>query len=101
MGKLIRKEHNVSALMYHIVCSMKYRRVVISEEVDKKLREVCLGIDARYSITFIEIGTEVDHLHCLVQSVPTYRPEKIVRTTKSITARKIFESCPEVKKQLW
>jgi len=87
--------------MYHIVCPAKYRRAVVSEEVDKKLREICLGIEARFEITFLEIGTERDHVHYLVQSVPTYSPEKIVRTIKSLTARKIFESCPEVKKMLW
>jgi len=98
MSELIRKEHNVSTLMYHIVCPAKYRRAEISEEVDKKLREICLGIEARYEIVFLEIGTERDHVHYLVQSVLTYSPEKIVRTIKSLTARKIFESCPEVKK---
>jgi REP element-mobilizing transposase RayT len=87
--------------MYHVVCPAKYRKAVISEEVDKKLREICLGIEARYEITFLEIGTEPDHVHFLVQSVPTYSPEQIVRTIKSITARKIFEKCPEVKKMLW
>ena len=87
--------------MYHIVCPAKYRKAVISKEVDTKLREICLGIEARYEITFLEIGTEDDHVHYLVQSVPTYSPEKIVRTIKSITARKIFEMCPEVKKMLW
>ena len=87
--------------MYHVVCPAKYRKAVISEEVDKKLREICLGIEARYEITFLEIGTEQDHVHFLVQSVPTYSPEQIVRTIKSITARKIFEMCPEVKKKLW
>lgn len=101
MSEIIRKEHNVSTLMYHIVCPAKYRRAVISEEVDKKLREICLGIEARYEIKFLEIGTERDHVHFLVQSVPTYSPEQIVRTIKSITTRKIFESCPEVKKMLW
>jgi len=84
--------------MYHVVCLAKYRKAVINEEVDKKLREICLGIEARYEITFLEIGTEEDHVHFLVQSVPTYSPEQIVRIIKSITARKIFESCPEVKK---
>jgi REP element-mobilizing transposase RayT len=98
MSGLIRKEHNASTLMYHIVCPAKYRSAVISDEVDKKLREVCLGIEARYEITFLEIGTEQGHVHFLVQSVPTYSPEQIVRTIKSITARKIFESCTEVKK---
>jgi REP element-mobilizing transposase RayT len=87
--------------MYHIVCPAKYRRAVISQEVDKKMREVCQGIEARYEINFLEIGTEKDHVHFLVQSVPTYSPAKIVQTIKSITAKKIFEACPEVKKDLW
>ena len=101
MSEIIRKEHNVSTLKYHIVCPAKYRRAVISEEVDKKLRETSLGIEVRYEIKFLEIGTERDHVHFLVQSVATYSPEQIVRTIKSITARKIFEACPEVKKMLW
>ena len=101
MSKLIRKEHNVSIIMYHIVCPAKYRRAVISQEVDKKMREACQGIEARYEIKFLEIGTEKDHVHFLVQSVPTYSPAKIVQTIKSITAKKIFEACHEVKKDLW
>jgi REP element-mobilizing transposase RayT len=101
MSETIHKQHNVSVLMYHIVCPAKYRRSVITEEVDKKLKEVCLGIEARYEIKFLEIGNEKDHVHFLVQSVPTYSPTKIVRTIKSLTARKILETDPEVKKALW
>jgi REP element-mobilizing transposase RayT len=48
MSEIIRKEHNISTLMYHIVCPAKYRRAVIDEEVNKKPREVCLGIEAGY-----------------------------------------------------
>jgi REP element-mobilizing transposase RayT len=87
--------------MYHIVCPAKYRRVVITEEVDKKLKEICLEIEKRYGIGFLKIGTEIDHVHFLVQSVPSYSPAGIVQKIKSITARKIFEVCPEVKKALW
>ena len=101
MSKIIHKQRNVNILMYHIVCPAKYRRAVITEEVDKKLREVCLGIEARYEIKFLEIGSEKDHVHFLVQSVPTYSPTKIVTTIKSLTARKILESNPDVKKALW
>ena len=32
MSEYIHKSHNVSVLLYHIVCPAKYRRVVISEE---------------------------------------------------------------------
>ena len=49
----------------------------------------------------MEIGNEKDHVHFLVQSVPTYSPTKIITTIKSLTARKILESNPEVKKALW
>ncbi|GHU51822.1 IS200/IS605 family transposase ISH34 [Bacilli bacterium] len=87
--------------MYHIVCPAKYRRAVITEGIDKELREICLGIEARYEIKFLEIGTEKDHMHFLVQSVPKYSPTQIIRTIKSITARKIFEKYPDLKKALW
>jgi putative transposase len=50
---------------------------------------------------FLEIGADKDHVHFLVQSVPTYSPTKIVRIIKSITAREIFRTVPSVKKQLW
>jgi len=67
----------------------------------KKVKKVCLGIEARYEIKFLEIGSEKDHVHFLIQSVPTYSPTKIVTTIKSLTARKILESNPEVRKALW
>lgn len=101
MSQLIRKSHNVNVLLYHIVCPAKYRRIVFSEEVDQVLKSVCLDIAQRYEITFLEIGTDRDHVHFLVQSVPMYSPTKIVRIIKSITAREIFARAPSVKKKLW
>ena len=101
MSKIIDKPRNVSVLMYHIVCPAKYRRAVITEKVDKELKEVCLEIEKRFEIKFIEIGTEKDHVHFLVQSVPSYSPASIVQKIKSISARKIFEACPEIKKWFW
>lgn len=101
MSKYVHKSHNVSILMYHIVCPSKYRKIIFSKEVDKVLKEVCLEIADRYEIDFIEIGTDKDHVHFLVQSVPMYSPTNIVRTIKSITAREIFKRLPEVKKEFW
>ena len=87
--------------MYHIVCPAKYRRAIFSDEVDIVLKEICEEISKRYEIVFLEIGTDSDHVHFLVQSVPMYSPKKIVQIIKSITAREIFKKCPLVKKQLW
>jgi len=52
-------------------------------------------------MSFIEIGIEEDHIHFLVQSVPAMSPKQIVQTIKSITGKKIFQICPEVKQMLW
>ena len=87
--------------MYHIVFPAKYRRVVFDDDVDKVLKEICLDIEQRYQIKFLEIGTDKDHVHFLVQSVPTYNVTKIVTMIKSLTAREIFRRCPQVKKKLW
>ena len=101
MSQLVRKRHNVSILLYHIVCPAKYRRIVFSEEVDEVLKAVCLDIAKRYELVFLEIGTDRDHVHFLIQSVPSYSPTKIVRIIKSLTAREIFARVPNVKKKLW
>ena len=100
-SKYIHKSHNVSVIMYHYVCPAKYRRVVFSEAVDKGIKEICEEIEKRYDIRFLEIGTDKDHVHFLVQSIPRLSPTQIIRTIKSITAREIFARYPEVKKKLW
>ena len=101
MSLYIHKSHNVSVLLYHIVCPVKYRKFVFSEEVAQVLKEICIQISKRYEIHFIEVGTDGDHVHFLVQSVPTYSVTKIVRTIKSITAREIFRRLPSVQETLW
>jgi Transposase and inactivated derivatives len=101
MSELVRKSHNVTVLIYHYVCSAKYRRAIIDPKVDEIIKEICLEIEKRYEIKFLEIGTDKDHVHFLIQSVPTYSPTKIIQMVKSLTVREVFKKVPEVKKQLW
>lgn len=99
--QLMFKTHNASVLLYHIVCPAKYRRAVFSPEVERNLKEICREIQETYEIDFLEIGADENHVHFLVQSVPTYSPKKLVQTIKSITARELFRRLPELKKSLW
>lgn len=101
MSDNIHKSHNVSRLMYHFVFPAKYRRVVVDKEVDQVIKETCIEISKRYPIYFLEIGSDKDHVHFLIQSVPNYSPTQIARTVKSITAKEVFKRCPDVKKKLW
>ncbi|MFA5417827.1 MAG: IS200/IS605 family transposase [Bacteroidales bacterium] len=101
MSEFIHKSHNVSVLLYHFVCPAKYRRVVFTEAVDQSLAEICIEISKRFEISFLEIGTDKDHVHFLIQSVPMLSPTRIIQTVKSITAKEIFKLHPEVKQKLW
>ena len=85
MSEHIYKRHNKTLLLYHIVCPAKYRRKVFTEESKGVLKEVCVEIGNRYEIHFVEIGLDENHVHFLVQSVPTMNPQRIVQIIKSIT----------------
>lgn len=74
---------------------------MIDVDVDNVLKGICMEIEKRYEIKFLEIGTDKNHVHFLVQSVPTYSVTKLVTMIKSLTAREVFKKCPQVKKQLW
>jgi len=88
-------------MLYHIVCPVKYRKKVITEEVAETLKSTCLEISQSYEIHFVEIGTDEEHVHFLVQSVPMMLATRMVQTIKSITAKKVFQKHPEIKQTLW
>ena len=97
----IIKDHNVNLLLYHIVCPSKYRKKIFTAEVEETLKTICIEISHRYEIIFVEIGSDEDHVHFLVQSVPIMSISRVVSILKSITAREIFKIHPEVKQKLW
>ena len=101
MSEHVLKRHNKTLILYHIVCPAKYRQKVFTERVELSLQNICIEIGKRYEIDFVEIGTDEDHVHFLVQSVPVMSPSRIVQIIKSITAKTIFKHHPEVKKLLW
>ncbi|MDP7593408.1 MAG: IS200/IS605 family transposase [Litorilituus sp.] len=101
MSEFIHKSHNVTVLLYHLVFPAKYRKAVLDTGVDRVIALTCAEIEKRYEINFLEIGSDEDHIHFLVQSVPMYSITKLVTMIKSLTAREVFKKCPHVKKQLW
>jgi len=101
MGEHIFKRHNKTLLLYHLVFPLKYRKSVITDEIGEGLKQVCLDISERYEVHFLEIGHELDHVHFLVQSVPSYSVSKMINMLKSITAKELFKRFPEIKAMLW
>jgi len=73
----------------------------LTESVSSTFKEVCLAIEERYEMNFLEIGIDGNHVHFLIQRIPNDAPKKIINAVKSITAKEIFRLHPEVKQMLW
>ncbi|WP_405206482.1 IS200/IS605 family transposase [Aquimarina sp. LLG6339-5] len=101
MSEHIVKRHNRTLLLYHLVFPLKYRKSVITKDIGEGLKQICLEISDRYEVHFIEIGYESNHVHFLVQSVPSYSVSKMITMLKSITAKQLFQRFPEIKAKLW
>ena len=50
---------------------------------------------------FDSMGTDGDHIHLLVGAPPSQKPEVIIKTVKSITARQVFKKFLSIKNSLW
>jgi len=97
----IKKPHNKTLLIYHLVCPVKYRRDIFTPAIEKTFKNVCLEFGPAYDIHFLEIGMDEDHVHFLIQTIPNIRFSDMVKKIKSITAKYIFKKQPEVKIKLW
>ncbi len=101
-NELCKSYHKVFRIKYHFVFCIKYRKdLFLNEKYTQFVTETCKGFEQRYSMKFETIGFDEDHVHFMIQSVPKYSPSQIFGLVKSITAIKLFENYPELKKELW
>ena len=97
----IKRSHSASELVYHLVCPVKYRRKIFTDTNEETLKEICLELEKRYDLKFLEIGIDKDHVHFLVQSIPNMSPSDIANTVKGNIAIQFFKKHEEVKRFLW
>jgi putative transposase len=87
---------------YHIVWSVKYRKKVLTSEIELFLKELFqeIGKEKEFEVVLMEVG-EKDHIHVFASAHPKIAPSYIVKMLKGISARKLFIQFPELKKNLW
>ena len=93
--------HNVSECFYHVQITVKYRKSVLDEGVQKIMRATVAGLKERYAIDVSEIGFDQNHVHLLCQFLPKYSGGDVVRLLKSLSAKEVFRLMPSIKKELW
>ena len=100
--ELGKTSHSVYKIRYHIVTAVKYRKALLNSGIEECIKETLKGISERYEIIIDEVGFDENHIHIFCGAPPRMAPLKVISTIKSITARKIFERFPNLrKKELW
>jgi len=102
MSSLLHASHTVHEVKAHYVWSLKYRKsFLFKKEYQSRVKEIINEIGERYWYRIDRMGTDGDHIHLLIQSNPDDSFSKIVKTIKSISAREMFKSFPELKRLMW
>ena len=91
----------VYALEYHFVWCTKYRKKIITPEVEERLFSVLDSYASENGFSIVEKNTDKDHVHLLVQAPPTAYIPDMMKGMKGVSARRVFESFPALKEQLW
>lgn len=101
MRELDNNNHSVFALYYHLVLVVKYRRKVIDDGINIRLKEIFEYIQSNYNITLQEWNHDKDHIHILFKAHPNTKISKFINAYKSASSRLIKKEYPQIKKQLW
>jgi len=91
----------VYSIQYHIVWCTKYRKKVLTEELQIELKEYFKTIANEYSFQILAMETMPDHIHLLLDCKPQFFPSNMIKILKGNTARWLFLKHPEIKKELW
>ena len=92
----------VCNINYHVVWSVKYRRKVLTPEIETYLKTVLNEIadEKGFTIELCEVG-EADHVHCFITAPPKLSITDIVKYLKGISGRKLFMKYPDIRNSLW
>ena len=96
-----RTSHAVYELKYHLVWVPKYRKVVLSEPVARRCKQVFQEIAERYGFQVIEQEVMPDHVHVFVSAPPRWSPAELVNVLKSVSAKQLFKEFPRLREAMW
>jgi putative transposase len=85
---------------YHAVWCPKYRRKVLIEGVDIRLKEILIEVADEFNSELIEIEVMPDHVHILVECDPQFGIAKLIRYMKGRSSCYLRQEFPWLKKRL-
>ncbi len=90
----------VYSCKYHIVWCSKYRRKVLVDNVEIKLKEIIHQVAMEKSSEVIELEIMPDHLHLLVEVDPQYGIHRLIKQFKGTSSYELRQLFPSLKTRL-
>lgn len=90
----------VYSCKYHVVWCAKYRRSVLGNGVDKRLKRIILDTAKEYRAAVIELEVMPDHVHLLMEVDPQYGVHRMVRQLKGRSSRILRSEFPSLSTRL-
>ena len=90
----------VYSCKYHVVFCPKYRRKVLNNGVDERLKELINNICQELHVDLIEMKVMPDHVHLLLEVAPQFGIHKVVKRIKGISSRILREEFSWLKSRL-
>jgi putative transposase len=96
-----RTSHAVYELKYHLVWAPKFRKIVLSEPVARRLKAIFRGIAERYGFAIVEQEVMPDHVHLFVSAPPRWSPAELVNVLKGVSARQLRKESSPLREATW
>jgi putative transposase len=93
--------HAVYDIKYHFVWIPKYRKEILTKEVEIELKKTLEEIACQYGFEIDTMGIMPEHVHVFLSAPPKYSPAKVVNLLKGISSRKAFKQFRWLRKHLW
>lgn len=77
----------VYSCKYHVIWCPKYRRSVLVDGVDKRLKMIILDVCTKHHAETIEMEVMPDHVHLLVEVDPQLGIHVLVKRIKGLSSR--------------
>lgn len=101
MGRKFQSNHNVGySCQYHVVWCPKYRRRVLVEGVDVRLKAIIREVAAERQAGVIEMEVMPDPVHLLVLVDPQFGIHRSVRLVKGRSFRLLRQEFPWLRSRL-
>lgn len=90
----------VYSCKYHVVWCPKYRRPVLVDGVDERLKEICRGVAEELNFEIIEMEVMPDHIHMLVEVDPQFGIHRAVKRMKGRSSHDLRQEFPWLRKRI-